>query len=213
MLNYRRGYQRIVFVLSVLIAFAISMTIIFDIYTVWEYESREYENAKMEYQNVQNQYNDIAQFWLIWDSDGWTGGKKGIIRHILDSDCYAGFDFGDKQVYLNYSEVFPEITRSMLWMSEDALNAQAAQSKQSALEKAQRAIEVAENGMNYYRKQGTKSQAEVFSELAIVASIVAIFACLFVYAILWFGGVILYKIFLWCVTGFCEVSKTHNTSS
>jgi hypothetical protein len=198
-MNLRHGFKRITFILSLFVAIIAAVLSFVGIFDTWDYEHNMYTQYK-------NNYEDITNFWLIWDADGWVDGKHGIIRHLLNSPTqYVGFLFGDKDVYLKQYDVFPGISEEMLHMSLDVLDKKAQAAKE-------RAILSAEKEMKQYEWWGKKRTDEAILLSVLTALSSAAVGYLGTWVVIWFGGIIIYKFIRWLMSGFRENEEFSSTS-
>jgi hypothetical protein len=158
------------------------------------------------YNNSKNSYENITQFWLVWDANEWIGGNREAVRNLLNLQTNDSgyqyelregkftFDSG-KVVTLYASEVFPGINKDMLYMSLNVLDKAAQSAKEQAIENAKQQLKTHE----YW---GTKSTTS-FILIGIVAALAgASIGYLITWAVLWFGGMAIYKFFRWMILGF-----------
>jgi hypothetical protein len=215
-MNLRHGFKRITVVLSLLVALIAAVLGFVSILDTWNYECNTYNEYKNDYENITN-------FWLIWDANGWIGGKYETVRHLLNlrqsgNEQYqygsTEFDFGDKVVTLYTHNVFPGINKNMLYMPLDALDIDAQAAKEEAVKNA-------EKRMEQYEWWGERKTDEVILLCILVALVCAIIGYLGTWVVLWFGGMALYKFgskfIRWLVQGFRDdmreqVEKVEPTS-
>lgn len=190
-MNFKRGFRRILFVLSVLIALTIAILYFDETYNTWE-------NNRIEYKKAKENYNDITRFWLIWNSDEWIDGKKSVVRLILNSRAEyspAGFYFGDKTVYFDWYDIFPGIDKNMLNMPLDILDVEAQKSMQQAYDNAEKEIK-------HYETLGTKDVTEIIPVSISKALLWGIIGGSCTFVVSWFGGLMICRFVQWLIAGF-----------
>jgi len=189
-MNLERGFKRITLVLSIVIGLGTWFLCFVFICDSWDRERSIYSRYKKDYDN-------ISYFWEVWDANGWSGGKRSIVQHFLDSKDYyyfAPFEIGGETVYLNGRAVFPGINRDMLDLRLDSLDEKAKTAKEKALK-------IAKNDLERHELWGNKELPEIVS-LSILA---ALPAGVMVFLIVWFFFLLL----RWLIRGF--FSDTHET--
>lgn len=198
-MNFRRGFRRIIFVLSMLVAW---------VATVGCFASfSDYLNSERgAYNNSKNSYENITQFWLVWDANEWIGGNREAVRNLLNLQTNdrgyqyelreGKFTFNNgKVITLNASEVFPGINKDMFYMPLNVLDKAAQSAKEQAIENAKQRLKT-------HEFWGTKSTTS-FILISIVAALAgASIGYLITWSILWFGGMAIYKFFRWMILGF-----------
>ena len=75
-MNFKRGFCRIIFVLSLLASLASGIMCFGIVCETWDSEQVAYNDSK-------NEYEEIGYFWSVWDSDGWVDGKHKIVETLL----------------------------------------------------------------------------------------------------------------------------------
>lgn len=192
-MNVRRGFRRITFVLGILVALT---TAIFCFLVVFD----DLNHRRVLYDNTKHDYENIAQFWVLWDTTGWSGGKYETVKHLLSSyeqpyPLSAPFDFGSRIVYLHPQDVFPGINKNMLYMPLAALDKEAQTAKAKAIQEVRRKVES-------YEYWGTKSTPTVILIGVIAALAGAGFGYFVTWVAIWFCGRAIYKFFKWLILGF-----------
>jgi hypothetical protein len=192
-MNVKRGFRRIIFILSTIVA---ALTAFFCFFTVF--------NTLVAQQNAYNysseEYKNITEFWRVWDQDGWSSGKYQVIRSLLDETSeYVGTSFylNGKQIKTSPQDIFPGVNRAMVYISISELNKEAQVAKQKAIENIT-------NKVKSYEYWGTKSRNELIlvSVAAALAGVVLGYAGAWV--IFWFGGLAVCRFFAWMAHGFNE---------
>jgi hypothetical protein len=193
-MNLRRGLKRITFILSLLVALIAAALGFVGVFDTWNHECNKYNIYK-------NNYEDITNFWLVWDEDGWVDGKYKIISDLLNSPPpYVRFRIGDKEVVIEQDDVFPGINEEMLHMSLDVLDKKAQTAKEIA-------ILIAKNEMQQYEWWGKKGTDEAVLLSVLTALGCAAIGYLGTWVIIWFGGIVIYKFIRWLISGFHEDEK------
>ena len=158
------------------------------------------------YNNSKNSYENITQFWLVWDANEWIGGNREAVRNLLNLQTNdrgyqyelreGKFTFNNgKVITLNASEVFPGINKDMFYMPLNVLDKAAQSAKEQAIENAKQRLKT-------HEFWGTKSTTS-FILISIVAALAgASIGYLITWSILWFGGMAIYKFFRWMILGF-----------
>lgn len=189
-MNLKRGFRRIIFVLSLLASLTSAVLCFFAVLDTWDSERVAYDNSINDHEN-------IVAFWRIWDQDGWVAGKKEIVGELLDNG-WVRFNVDDNKVACLYTnKVFPGIDKNMLQISLNSLDKYAQTAKKQAIESAKQRVKSHE----YW---GTKNTIA-----AIIICIVAAFGVAGLgFLITWIIGVAIYKFFEWLILGFRD--ETHN---
>jgi hypothetical protein len=187
-MNFKRGFRRIIFILSLLVALTAATFCFVIVLSNWEDHCYAYDDSK-------NNLENVTMFWRVWETDGWIVGKYGIVKHLLDSRTQyldlAGFDVGDKKVYIKWYDVFPGINETMLSMPLATLDKEAQTAKRQAIEKAKREIARHE----YW---GTKNTIEtIFIGIAAALGVAGLG-----FLVTWVIGIAVYKFFEWLILGF-----------
>lgn len=190
-MNLRRGFRRITFVLSVFVALTAAISCFLGVFDGSISERGAYNDSKDDYEN-------ITQFWLVWDVNGWE--KYEVVKHLLSSyerpySLSAPFDFGSGTVYLHPQDVFPGINKNMLYMPLAALDKEAQTAKEIAIREARRKVES-------YEYWGTKSTPTIILISIVVALVSAGLGYLSTWVIVWFSGMTIYNFFKWLILGF-----------
>jgi len=199
-MNFRRGFGRITFVLSVLSALttAIFCFLLVVLGTLIP--------ERVAYNNSKNSYENIAQFWLVWDANEWIGGNREAVRNLLNLQTNdSGYQYelregkftfdNGKVVTLYASEVFPGINKDMLYVPLNVLDKAAQSAREQAIENAIQRIKD-------YEYWGTKSTA-TFILIGIIATLAgSVFGYFTTWIIIWFGGMAIYKFLRWIIFGF-----------
>jgi len=190
-MNLRRGFRRIALVLSLVVALIAGILSFVTILETWESEHFWYSKQK-------NHYEDITNFWLVWDADGWTDGRYEIVRNLLNSEI-AQFDFGNGIVYLYVYDVFPGIHEDMLSVPLPIWEEKAQTAKENAIQNARKQ-------MKQHEWWGEKRSSEIILLGTLAALVGAAVGYLGAWVVLWFGGMALYKFgskfIRWLVQGF-----------
>jgi len=182
-LNLRRGFKRITALLSIIIGLGAWSLCSGLLFSIWDYEREQYNEYRDDYQN-------IAYFWSVWDVNGWSGGKKGVVEHLLESEnSYYGAPFavGDKTIHLKAYDVFPGIDKDMLNMPLYVLD----EKSQVAKKKAVKAIR---NNMEMYEYWGKRTS----SHIVLLSIVVGLPAGVIGFSVVWF----LFFLLRWLVRGF-----------
>jgi hypothetical protein len=184
-MKLERGCRRITLVLSVVIglwAWLLCFVLISD---GWDYECRRYSMYKDDYEN-------ITYFWDVWDANGWSRGKRSVVKNFLESKSRkssAPFEIRGETVYLDADDVFPGIYMDMLDLPLDSLDEKA----KTAKEKAYKTIE---KNIKSHELWGNKRLSEIIC-LSILASLPA---GLIGFLAVWF----FFFLLRWLVRGFCS---------
>ncbi len=198
-MNFRRGFRRIIFVLSVLVAWTAAVGCFANFTDYLNSERGAYNNSK-------NSYENITQFWLVWDANEWIGGNREAVRNLLNLQTNdSGYQYelregkftfdNGKVVTLYASEVFPGINKDMLYMPLNVLDKAAQSAKEQAIENAKQRLKT-------HECWGTRSTTSFILISIVVALAGASTGYLITWSILWFGGMAMYRIFRWLIIGF-----------
>jgi len=183
-MNFKRGFRRIIFVLSLLASLTAAELCFYAVFDTWDSEQVAYNDSK-------NNYEEIIYFWLAWDSDAWTDGKKGVINELLNNRSVR-FSFDDNKIAHLYAyQVFPGINKDMLAMPLTTLDKEA---------------QIAKNGAIDSAKQQVKSHEFWGMKSAIEAIFIGIAAALGVaglgFLAAWVICAAVYKFSKWLILGF-----------
>jgi hypothetical protein len=135
-----------------------------------------FDSERYAYSKSKNDYENITQFWLVWDANEWIGGNREVIRNLLNQQTdnrgnqyelrEGRFTFSNnKVVILHADDVFPGICRDMLYVSSDILDKAAQTAKEQAIKNAKQRLKSHE----YW---GTKSTTILISMVAALAGTV-----------------------------------------
>lgn len=187
-MNWERGFRRIALLLCIVVA--LGCGILSGGLTLGELSS-----DKQIYDDYQDDFDNISYFWLVWDVNGWSSGKKGVIRYLLDNkEKYSDASFskgGDETFYLSPDDVFPGIGKDMLDMPPDVLSQKCKEVKKQAFEKIQ-------NQIKSFEKCN-----RTFTKIASMSIGVGIFFCAIGFTVIW----LVYLLLRWLVLGFCGKPK------
>jgi hypothetical protein len=179
-MNLERGFRRITLVLGIVVGLGAWLLCFAFIFPSWE-------NERSRYSSYKDDYDNIIYFWTVWDANGWSGGKRSVVQHFLDSHNYAPFEIRHESVYLNAEDVFPDIHRDMLNLPLDSLDKKAKTAKEKAFKTIQ-------NKIKSHERWGNKTLAEIIC-LSILA---ALPAAVIGFLLVWF----LFLVLRWLVRGF-----------
>lgn len=180
-----RGFRRITLLLSIVVGLGIWLVSSFIIFTILE-------NERFQYNNHVEDYDNIVYFWSVWDANGWSGGNRNIIRHLLNSkNDYSGASFKrvGKTIHLMPHQVFPGIDESMLDIELDLLDWKVQTAKVKAFKNAQENIQI-------YARLGSRK----FSEIVGISIAVGLPIGIIGFVVIW----VIFFLLRWLVRGFCS---------
>jgi hypothetical protein len=199
-MNIRRGFRRITFVLSILVACTAA--------AFCSASFSDYLNSERgAYNNSKNSYENINQFWLVWDANEWIGGNREAVRNLLNlqtndrgyqyelREGKFTFDNG-KVVTLHASEVLPGINKDMLYVPLDVLEKAAQSAKEQSIEKAKRRLKDHE----YWWTKSTITFVLVCMVAALVGAALGFLAT-------WIASTSIYRFIEWLILGFRDDTR------
>ena len=144
-MNFKRGFRRVVFVLSLLASLTVAVLCFSQVLSIRDYEKDEYNDSI-------NTLENITMFWLVWDEDGWNRTKREVIRHLFNPTTYSYysdyfdysgscFTFDDMDVWLRARDIFPGYNEDdLLSMPLTTLDEEAQNVKRQAVAEATREV-------------------------------------------------------------------------
>jgi hypothetical protein len=194
-MNFRRGFQRIIFVLSTLVALTAAIFCFFLATGILIPERAAYNNSIKSYES-------ITRFWLVWDANEWIGGNREAVRNLLNLQTNdwgyqyelreGKFTFDNGEVItLNASDVFPGINKDMLYVPLDVLEKAAQSAKEQANEKAKQRLKDHE----YW---GTKSTIT----FVLIGMVAALVGAVLGFLATWIISTSIYRFIEWLILGF-----------
>jgi hypothetical protein len=171
-MNLERGFRRIVLLLSIIAGLSIGS---FEAYKCYEDHLFYLSSCKEHYQTEARRLDDILWFWSVWDCNGWSGGKRVVLKDLLDPeyskecfvrDCngwrcpggierYLPIKLVAKNVSFTRFDVFPGLDYSVVNLPPDILDKTAQQAKNEAIDTIRRELLSSEKKLERVEKINT----------------------------------------------------------